>query len=285
MKANSKVQARLDNLFSGLGYWRVTCASAIIVICIAILPKQVFAEAHHQGTLSSINLGVRYSSVLQSRGVIFYPDFQVDPVVGIFLFDDKVEYLGDSLGYRDFVYKNILRLRTRLVSISDDPLFPNHRSVQGGNPNRSDTVEWSNRAELFLPGYNDQYKTEIDFEYSKDIAETWGQYVSVQSKVKILDFTVPRFATEVEPNLFLSVGWGDWRHNQYFYGSSAKSDGLNNISYGLWFAFPNESDRYYPIIQLTGFEVLGDKNKNGAFARGSNQGLLFSFIATAGILN
>ena len=237
---------------------------------------------HHKGFLSSLNLGIRYSSVLEKRGVILYRDFQIDPVLGLFFFDDRVEFVGDSLGFRDFVIEDRLRLRTRLVSITDQPLFPKNDEVHRNDPSRPDTYEWSTSAELFLPGYNDKYGSEFDLEFSKDIATHHGHYVDLQAKVKLFSARLPLLNALIEPNLFGSLGVGDLAHNQYFYGSSANA-GLSNDAYGLWIAFPEEADRYYPIVQIRHFEVL-DRNRDAEFSRGRNEGWLFSFIATNGFL-
>ena len=239
---------------------------------------------HHQGLLSSLNLGIRYSSLLENRGVIFYRGFQIDPVVGVFFLDDRAEFLGDSIGYRDFVAQDWLRLRTRLDSISDEPLFPVNQEVRTSSPHRPKTYEWTNRAEFFIPGYGDSYRAEIDLGYSKDIAVHHGNTFSFQTKVKLLQWRVPKIQSLIEPNLLASIGWADAAHNQYFYGPAANQSGFNQISYGLWFAFPEEADRNYPIIQIRHFQTLGS-NRNGEYAQGRDSGWVFSFIATYGVLD
>lgn len=261
--------------------------SLAIILCVQA--KVAFAseskiekDPHHKGILSSVNLGLRYSSLLESRGVIFYRDFQIDPVVGLFFFDDRVEFLGDSLGFRDFVAGKWLRLRSRLVSISDNPLFPANESIKAESPDRKDTYEWNNRAEFFIPGYDENYLAEFDIGHSKDFSAHRGNYIDAQAKVKIYRFRVPLVGTLIEPNFFSSLGWGDSAHNSYFYGSDRNSSGFNNFSYGLWFAFPEEADRFYPIIQVRHFQAIGDY-KNGQYSKGRNEGWLFSFIATVGV--
>lgn len=255
------------------------------VCCIAFLfSNPIWAEGpHHEGTLSSVNVGIRYSSVFENRGVILYRDFQIDPVLGIFLFDDRLEFLADSIGYRDFIVKDVLRLRSRFVSLTDKPFFPAYKSIKNGLPSRPDTYEWSSQAELFLPGYNSNYALEVDLSYAKDIATHHGNYFELQSKIKLFDFRLPRVGTKIEPNLYASAGWGDSNHNLYFYGPAAGVSGFNNLSYGIWFALPEEADRYYPIIQIKHFETIG-RFRQGQFAEGRSDGWLFSFIATAGIL-
>lgn len=239
-------------------------------------------DPHHSGILSSVNLGIRFSSLLESRGVIFYRDFQVDPVVGLFFFDDRLEFLGDSLGFRDFVAGRWLRLRTRLVSVSDDPLFPAKNSVRLSEPDRENTHEWSNRAEFFFPGYDENYLAEFSIGHAKDISVHHGNYIDAQTKIKIFRFRLPFAKTLIEPNLYSSLGWGDSLHNQYFYGLDQSHSGFNNFSYGLWFAFPEEADRFYPVIQVKHFAALGDFAE-GALAKNRSHGWLFSFIATVGV--
>lgn len=237
----------------------------------------------HHGTLSSINLGARYSSILQNRGVIQYRDFQLDPVVAFFFFDDKLEFLGDSIGYRDFIFNDQIRLRSRIVSISANPLFPNYESSHAATPERPDTYEWSNRLEIFLPGYSDRYMAEIDLGIAKDLSAHHGTYFDLQAKYKLFDFQALPTKIKIEPNLFAAAGWGDLDHNRYFYGPTADAEGLNNFSYGLWFAFPDEADRFYPIIQVTHFETLGT-NRMAQYAQNNSDGWLVSFIATYGVL-
>lgn len=237
---------------------------------------------HHKGLVSSLNLGVRYSSVLQNRGIIYYRDFQIDPVLGLFFLDDRVEFLGDSLGFRDFVAGDWLRWRTRLVYLTDKPLFPAHDSIKAGAPQRSDTYEWENSLEIFFGGYSSRYFAELDFRYSKEIGDKYGHYLESQLKVKITDFRVPGTGVKIEPHVFGALGMGDYHHNRHFYGPGAH-DGINNYAYGLWFAFPEEADRYYPIIQIRRFETVG-RARDGAYAKGRDEGWLFSFIATYGFL-
>lgn len=238
---------------------------------------------HHKGVLSSLNLGIRYSSILQSRGVVLYRDFQIDPVVGAFFFNDKLEYLGDSIGCRDFVFEDIVRLRTKIVAISDKPLFPVNKSVVFDSPKRSESYEWSNKIEIFFPGYNERYNSELNIEYAADFKAHHGRYAEFLFKTKITDFSVPVGQVKLEPNLFGSIGWGDSNHNEFFYGPSARENGLNNISVGIWTVFPEEADRSFPVIFLKYFKTL-DRFSRAEYANGRGEGWLFSVIATFGVL-
>ena len=80
--------------------------------------------------------------------------------------------------------------------------------------------------------------------------------------------------SSIDKNFYFSIGWGDDRHNKYLYGPSADKSELNNLSYGIWFAFPEEADRFYPIIQIKHFETIGH-SKNAEYAKNSNLGYLF----------
>ena len=231
--------------------------------------------------ISQVNVGVRPISMLEQRGVIFYRDFQLDPIFSVFLMDNRIEFLGNSIGYKDFIVDHRLRFRTRVSSISDKPLFPDYDSVKAGLPQRSDTYEWSNSIEIFLPGYDENYMSEIDLSYSKDISIHHGNYLNLQSKIKLFDFEY--LQTKIEPNLYAAIGWGDSPHNQYFYGPSAASSGFNNFSYGLWLSFPKEADRFYPIILIKHFQTLGSFS-NAEFAIGRNEGWVISLIASYGVI-
>lgn len=254
----------------------------IYALVFSTISLALWGEAHHKGTISSINLGTRFSSVLQKRGVIFYKDYQIDPILAVFLFDDRLEYLGDSVGFRDFIFEDKIRLRSRLVSISDNPLFPVNKQIYDNSPHRKDTYEWSSSVEIFMPGYNENYKSELDLTFAKDIGQHHGHYAEALLKVKVGSLNI--LGTELEPNLFSSIGWGDGLHNQYFYGRDVRKSGLNNWSKGLWVTLPHEADRFYPIIQLSHFEALGSF-RNGNFSAMRGQGFLVSFIATLGLLD
>lgn len=241
-------------------------------------------RAHHKGLLSSVNLGTRFSSLLASRGLVLYGDFQFDPVVALFFFDDRVEFLGDSIGFRDFVAGRWLRLRGRFQSVSDDPLIPNNPAVRRGYPDREDSLEAQTYAEFFLPCYCSAYRAEIDVGLAQDLSAHKGRRVELQAKAKLLSARLPGANSLLEPNVFVKAGFGDGLHNRYFYGPEASDFGLTELTYGLWLALPEDADRYYPIVQIARFETMGDRNRNASLARNHDQGWLVSFIATVGVL-
>jgi hypothetical protein len=236
-------------------------------------------DPHSKGLLSSMSVGFRYNSILENRGVVLYRDFQVDPVLTAFFLDDHLEYLGNSFDYWNYIIQDHLRFRTRLVSIHDRPLFPFINSVHQDMPHRDDTYEWTNRLEWFLPGYNSHYLAEINAGIAQDISIHHGQYYDLQTKVKITDFKL--WNLRLEPNLIGTIGYGSRSHNQYWYGLDAKAS-LADLSYGLWVAVPESADRYFPILQILHFEVLG-ANRQAQFAQNRSDGWLFSLILTYGI--
>lgn len=254
---------------------------AIFVIFSSLLHADEPVGPWRKGKLSTINLGTRFITLIQKRGVVFYKNYQFDPVVVFFFFDDKVEFLGDSIGFRDFVHDDKIRLRTRFVNISDDPIFPNDKSVHDSSPHRKNTYEWSNSIEFFLPGYNKDYVSELALTLSKDLKRHEGHYVEALGKLKLFSFN--RLNTEFEINLFSTLGWGDGPHNGYFYGADVEKGGFNNWSKGLWLTLPDKADRYFSIIQLSHYQALGPF-RDGAFAKGRNEGFMFSLIASYGVL-
>ena len=234
--------------------------------------------------VSGLKAGAKFFSIWESRGVIQYNDFQLVPVVALFMFEDRFEFLTSSVSYRDFVYEDKIRLRTRLQAISDDPIFPKHDSIKDIYPNREGSWEWVNRVEFFIPGYNEDYISEFDFGIHKDLKAHNGLYYELTGKLKLFTFQNTILRTSmVEPNLIVTLGAGDKRHNEYYYGA-IDSNGLNNLSYGVWFHFNDLSDRNNPVITVKHFEVLGDKNKNGILARDRNEGWAATFTYTHDLL-
>ncbi|MBC7421158.1 MAG: hypothetical protein H7328_10555 [Bdellovibrio sp.] len=233
--------------------------------------------------MSGANLGFRYSSIYEKRGVVIYRDFQIDPVISLFFFDDRFAFLGDSLDYQEFIFKDQIRFRTKVSIISDDPLLPAYESVKENNPDRPNTYEWSNGFDFYIPGYNDNYIGEAELTYSKDLRAHLGNYFNLTTKFKLFSFTT--LNTEVEPNFVGSIGWGDRAHNQYFYGPNDHESGLTDYAYGFWMAFPGKADRHYPIMQIMRFAVMGNSHREATYAQGRNEGYLISFIATYPVLD
>lgn len=237
-----------------------------------------------KGLLSTASVGARVSSLMTHRGVVTYDDFQISPFLVFIFFDEKVEYLGDSIGFRDFIAGDYLRFRTRLQYVSDTPFFPSNKNIEKKGTDREDTYEWVNGLELFLPGYNKNYLAELSLMHYKDIKEHRGEFIEFQGKVKLFDFKTSLSRARLEPNFVYTTGIGDKRHNNYAYGPGEGSSGQTYHSYGLWLAIPEVVDRYYPNVQLTYFET-SKSQRNGVFAKDRDKGILFSFIASFSVLD
>lgn len=243
-----------------------------------------YVPTNKWGNLSGVKIGARFSSIWESRGIVQYNDFQLLPIVAVFAFEDRVEFLTSSISYRDFIYEDKVRFRTRLQAISDNPIFPKHESIQEIYPDREDSFEWVNRLEFFIPGYNEHYLGELDLALHKDLKAHNGLYTELMGKLKLFTFQNEFIRRSiVEPNFYFSLGYGDKRHNEYYYGA-VDSTGVNNLAYGLWFNFTDLADRNNPVITIKHFEVLGDKNKNGALARDRDSGYSLMFVYTYDLL-
>ena len=146
------------------------------------------------------------------------------------------------------------------------------------------TYEIANGFELFLPGYNSNYRAEISLMHYKDIKVHRGDYFELQTKVKLFDFKTPLSSARLEPNLVYTTGLGNSRHNNYAYGAGGEAGDLTYHSLGIWVAIPEVVDRFYPNLQLTYFETASSQ-RNGVFAKDRNHGILFSFIASFSVLD
>lgn len=237
-----------------------------------------------KGVLSTASLGVTAANLMTHRGVVTYDDFQISPFLVLIFFDEKVEFLGNSLGFRDFIAGDYLRFRTRVHYISDTPFLPRNENIEDRGTNREDTYEWANGLELFLPGYNKNYVAELSLMHYKDIKVHRGEFIEAQAKVKLFDFRLPISKATLQPNFIYTTGWGDRRHNSYAYGPGDSANGPTYRSYGIWLAIPEVVDRYYPNMQLTYFETIGN-HRNRTFSQGRDHGVMFSFIASFSVLD
>lgn len=262
----------------------LTKCIASFVLLFSFLAWAAKPEPLRKGFLSTASLGARSSSLLTHRGVVTYDDFQISPFLVLIFFDEKVEYLGDSIGFRDFVAGDYLRFRTRFQYVSDTPFFPRNKNIEAKGTDRKDTYEWANGLELFVPGYGKNYIAELSLTHFKDVKIHRGEFIEFQSKVKLFDFKTALSKARLEPNFVYTTGWGDRRHNEYAYGSRKGSGSASYRSYGLWVAIPEVVDRYYPNLQLTYFET-SKSQRDGVFAKNRDHGILFSFIASFSVLD
>ncbi len=243
-------------------------------IFLAILFGSLSGQA---AVVDRISLGGGFASLLEKRGVIYYKDFQIAPVVAAYFFDRRIEYLTDSIGYRQFLIEDRLRWRSSVHYINDDPLFPKHKNFMHRTVDRAGTFEWMNRLELYLPSYS-KYQGELDVGIAKDLKEHSGVYLEISGKIKIFEKNWNIISDDrSEVNLFATVGYATQEHNEYLYGVGAK-EGFTHLSTGVWINFPDRADRYTPIVMIKYFEVLDRQNRNASWAVNNNHGLMVTLV-------
>lgn len=224
-----------------------------------------------------ISFGIHYQSLKEHQGVIFYRDFQLDPDLNFKIFNDNFEFVGDSLNYSRFLVSDKVKLRSKIVEISDRPFFPNNKSISSAGAHRKNSLEWVNRIELNYPNYSTTYLGQIAFEIDHDLFTHHGYYFLFESKIKLFKYQM------IEPDFFMSMGLGDLKNNTYYFGPSAKDMSINNFEIGINILVPEEVDRYYSLAQIHYFEVINDKNKNAEYAKKNNHGLQLTFTIVKNI--
>ncbi len=246
------------------------------------LRNWLFAQTINKGALSSVGLGLNYSNFLTKRGVIFYPEQQIFPLIGLFLWDDRIELSPEALTVTPYIYKSIIRLRSGFLRLSDGGIFPVNDALRGRLPNRPLSTEVFTRLEVLLPNYF-QYRTEIDLRIAHSIQGHIGNFVELASKTKLFDFEL-RDLPLIEVDFVASVGTGDLAYNKYYYGPDAQAGG-GYYDVGITATLPHNIDRYYPGFQFRRFETIGN-NRYGEYVRdGKNSGWYFTFSVGIELLN
>ena len=250
--------------------------SILILVSFTFFVKNAFS-ADDYFFIRDIDIGLQYSSLKEYRGVIVYHDFQLAPVISFNFISDDIEFLGDSIGYKKFLYEDSLLFRTMLVDINVHPLFPNNPNAIPNNQNRNNSIQWSNRLEYYYPTYHGSYLGELDFEFDKDTFSHHGYFLALESKLKIFSYQ------NFEPNLFFSIGAGDRDNNTYYYGHNAHNFGLTNLEAGIDILLPAYVDRKYSLANIHYFKILGTQNQNASYAIRNNEGIIFTMNYTYNI--
>jgi hypothetical protein len=231
------------------------------VIALALLFSALVGHAY-DGKLFSLAVGAKAANDVVRRGARLYDGVQASPIVYIGLFDERIQFFLNSLEATDFVFEDVLRLRTKLNLISDRPFLKTSGPLTARNA-RPSSIEWTSRLEAFFPSFNTNW-LQIDLSYSKDIQAHGGNYIELVGRVTVARLWMENEKAKVQPQLFASLGWGDARHNQYLYGAGSGSAGLNHIAYGIMVAAPARIDPHFPVLQLYRYDVLGQANRNGS---------------------
>jgi hypothetical protein len=231
----------------------------------------------------SIMAGGRASSNLERRGATLYDSWQLSPFLYFGFFEDRIQFLVNSIEYVDFLVPGLLRGRTGFFTVSDRPFFKTGGEPTGFRNQRRTSYEWTSTLELFLPERANEIG-ELDLIYSKDLKAHSGHYVEVMPRITLAQlFPDAQGKPQIQPQLFASVGWGDRLHNSYQYGSEAEMSGWNNFSYGLMVLAPTRLDSHYPVLTVSHYQVLGQSKQGNWVAdktSGFNVSALVAFAIT-----
>ena len=221
---------------------KIDVSMKIISILILILAPIQILSCKEIFFIKDLSLGIHYASLKENRGVVSYDDFQIDPVI-------TFEFLNP-----DF--------------------FPNKHNIGNSFHHRQTSYEWSHRFEYYFNSYNEKYWAEIDLEYDKDTITHHGNYFTLESKLKLFTYKV------FEPNLFLGLGLGDKKNNNYYYGPDSTNFGLSDFRAGINLLIPKYVDRFYSVADIHYFSVLNDQNKNAVYAKTKHNGIICTISLT-----
>jgi hypothetical protein len=225
----------------------------------------------------SILAGARASSNLARRGATLYDSWQLSPFLYFGFFNDRLLFLVTDLQYNDFLVPELVRGRTEIASVTDRPFFKTGGEPTSFRNQRPTSYEWTNSLEIFLPD-RDEYWAELDLSLAKDLKAHSGFYLEVTPRI-----TLARLLPDAEgkprflPQTFMTLGWGDSRHNAYQYGAGAKQAGWSTLSYGLMVVAPEIIDSHFPVLTLSRYYVLGDA-KNGSLVADKTSGFTASAL-------
>lgn len=214
----------------------------------------------YEGKLFSLAVGAKLSNDVVRRGARLYDGVQASPVLYLGLFDNRVQFLVNSLEFTDFVYADMIRARTKINAVSDRPFLKTSGPLTARNA-RESSWEWTTRVEAFIPNFKEDWG-QLDIAYAKDIKAHAGHYLEIVGRVTLARFYLENDRPLIQPQAFAAIGWGDGRHNEYLYGSRRQS-GFNHVAYGLMLVSPSRIDPHYPVVQVYRYDVLGEANRSG----------------------
>lgn len=219
----------------------------------------------YDGKLLSLSVGGKLSNDLVRRGARYYDGVQVTPVVYLGFFDHRVQFLFNSLEFTDFLYSDTLRGRTKINTVSDRPLLKTSGPLTVRN-SRESSWEWTTRLEFFPTGFLENWG-QLDLAYAKDLKAHGGHYLELTGRVTLARLSIEGERPKYQPQLFVTTGWGDSKHNAYQYGASPAKSGLNHVAYGFYLVSPSRIDPHYPVVQLYRYDVIGSENRAGSLVK------------------
>ncbi len=213
------------------------------------------AAPGYDGTLFSLAVGTKLGSGLVVRGARTYEGVQAAPIVYLGFFDERIQIFGTGLEFVDFLVGEQLRARTKISFFGDDPLLKTAGppDIQSSRPT---VLEWTTRVELFLPSFRNPIVS-LDAAYARELKANQGNYAELGAKISVGRFFLEKERPRVEPQLFATLGYGDSRHNAFWYGAG-KGAGFSHVEYGIAVVSPARIDRHFPVFRLFRFDVLGN---------------------------
>jgi hypothetical protein len=236
----------------------------------------LFADANHSQSEKNwyvLSAGLRGSNLTQFRGAVFYDAWQVVPVVYLGLLDHQIQFLGNSLEYVSVPATNDearLRLRTKVNSVTDDPLYVTTQK-RGIRNTRPTAYEWMTTMEYFFSSKKSDSFGEINSRVAYDLKTHHGLYGELQFKYLIGKFIERNQKYLLQPQPFVTVGYGSADHNRHYYGPEADLPSLTHLQFGMNFLLMPGFDSAYPAFSVQRFQVLGS-NRSGQTLDGVTSG-------------
>jgi hypothetical protein len=237
---------------------KVHTLSLLILLSASVVSAEAFSTKHLQGAV-----GFQAASLLHKRGIITYEGWQALPLISVQLFHPDWLIAGSALYYTNHFSQNwILRGRLNIDATGDSPLYETGEK-------EIDRVrrETTSELDIYLE-YRTLGQSFVRLQYSQDLMAHKGYYAELYGRVALIDFLEQDNGRALlQPGFFAAVGGGNSTHNQYLYGAGADGLGLNNIEFGLSVTSPSVIDVFWPTLQISHFQILGDGNRHGAFVQ------------------
>lgn len=255
----------------------------LLLLQIFLIPRFSWAD---QRELKDFEwtLALRADSVLTDRGATLYRGYQVTPILFLGFFQNRVQIVNASIEYNDFLTKDMIRGRSKIHLVRDDPLYRTHGESRGLRNSRDSTLEWVNALEFFVPDYFDNIFS-AKLSYAQDFDEHKGAYLQFRPQLTLASLWVERGLAWIEPQLFFSIGYGNNRHNQFWYGTTAAgASAITDISYGISVLSPLKFDRYFATFEWMRYRVVNGFLAQGALLENQRQGFRASLQIGLNIL-
>ena len=163
------------------------------------------------------------------------------------------------------------------MAINDQPFIITNKAIRQRYFHRDISYELSNRLEYYFPSNLNNFIGEIDLEYDHDTITHYGNYIAVDTKLKLFKYKF------LEPNMYISLGAGDNKHNNYYYGPASNNFGLSTFAAGIKLLAPEYLDRFFAVADIHYFKVLGHENKEALYAKNNISGMAIIISYTQSI--